>query len=406
MDLRALMASEFVLCVGTIEIRKNPSYLLDIWKLLIDAGRDTIPTLVFAGRKGWLVDDFFERLKGCDYLDGKVVLLHDLSDKGLEALYRGCLLTMFPSFEEGWGLPVGESLSHGKICLASDAGGIKEAGGAFADYIDPHNVRDGYARLTAYLDNPDLRARREKEIGADFVPRPWLEYAEGIMAVVKEQRKTPPAAPAITAVSLPANAFLAIGRNLTGTAKQAAGGHLSAESACISGWGAPQTKGMPALGPRSLLRFRSGLPEGSKATIIFRLVKSGIGPCRVRIRSGACDSQAITIAPGSGRAATLYCECGPDGLVTIVFERTDIGRLLSRKRSSWALAGLLYISPEELDGVRAGPPGEKRTARDLESSTRLAPSTVEYQNVRSRAAFLRTPDSRWPAATKSNDASP
>jgi glycosyltransferase involved in cell wall biosynthesis len=61
----------------------------------------------------------------------------DVTDVELDLLYRKCLLTMFPSFAEGWGLPVGESLAYGKISIASRAGAIPEVGGELSDYINP-----------------------------------------------------------------------------------------------------------------------------------------------------------------------------------------------------------------------------------------------------------------------------
>ena len=42
-------------CVGTIEARKNPTYLFNIWKTMVQSGRRNIPLLVFVGRLGWLV---------------------------------------------------------------------------------------------------------------------------------------------------------------------------------------------------------------------------------------------------------------------------------------------------------------------------------------------------------------
>jgi hypothetical protein len=53
------------------------------------------------------------------FLGGRIRLVHGISDPELLALYRGCLFSIFPSFTEGWGLPVGESLALGKPCLAS-----------------------------------------------------------------------------------------------------------------------------------------------------------------------------------------------------------------------------------------------------------------------------------------------
>jgi glycosyltransferase involved in cell wall biosynthesis len=69
--------------------------------------------------------------------------LHDVTDAELDLLYRKCMFTTFPSFAEGWGLPVGESLAHGKITICSPVGGIPEVGGELLDYIDPYNVSSG-----------------------------------------------------------------------------------------------------------------------------------------------------------------------------------------------------------------------------------------------------------------------
>ena len=76
-DLRlvaGITETDYVLCVGTIEVRKNPTYLFNIWRLMVRAGRANVPTLVFVGRRGWLVQDFMEQLKACNYLDGRIVV--------------------------------------------------------------------------------------------------------------------------------------------------------------------------------------------------------------------------------------------------------------------------------------------------------------------------------------------
>jgi glycosyltransferase involved in cell wall biosynthesis len=125
-----IIATDFVLCVGTLEVRKNPTYLFNVWKMLVRSGRSNIPQLVLAGRKGWLVQDFMDQLAACNHLGGRIVVVHSATDVELDWLYRKCMLTMFPSFVEGRGLPVGESLAHGKICLCSAVGGFQKRAGS------------------------------------------------------------------------------------------------------------------------------------------------------------------------------------------------------------------------------------------------------------------------------------
>jgi glycosyltransferase involved in cell wall biosynthesis len=113
-------AGSYALFVSTIEARKNHLLLFRVWRrMLDDMPRDSVPTLVFAGRVGWLVDDLMKQLENTDYLDRKICLIEDVSDAELASLYRGCRFTLFPSLYEGWGLPVTESLAFGKPCLVA-----------------------------------------------------------------------------------------------------------------------------------------------------------------------------------------------------------------------------------------------------------------------------------------------
>ncbi|HYP63761.1 MAG TPA: glycosyltransferase family 1 protein, partial [Acidocella sp.] len=100
-------AKTFALIVSTIEARKNHVLLFRIWReLLAVMPRDQVPTLVFAGRVGWLVADLMQQLENANWLDGKILLIEEPGDGELAALYEDCLFTLYPSLYEGWGLPV------------------------------------------------------------------------------------------------------------------------------------------------------------------------------------------------------------------------------------------------------------------------------------------------------------
>lgn len=154
----------FVLSVSTIEARKNHTYLLSIWKLFIEEGLDP-PDLVFVGRYGWRVADLMEQLRATNFMDGRVHVLHDLSDPELEQLYDACLFTAFPSFVEGWGLPIGESLAHGRPCVASNTSSMPEVGGDLVDYVDPYNLRNGIEVLRRMAFDSAYRAQARRLSG-------------------------------------------------------------------------------------------------------------------------------------------------------------------------------------------------------------------------------------------------
>ena len=97
-------AGSYALFVSTIEARKNHALLFRIWRqLLEDMKPEEVPTLVFAGRVGWMVGDLMHQIANTDHLNGKLVVIEDPTDTELAALYGGCLFTLFPSLYEGWG---------------------------------------------------------------------------------------------------------------------------------------------------------------------------------------------------------------------------------------------------------------------------------------------------------------
>jgi glycosyltransferase involved in cell wall biosynthesis len=185
--LAPLQHRPFVLSVSTIEARKNHSYLLSIWKLFIEEGLDP-PDLVFVGRYGWRVADLMEQLRATNFMDGRVHVLHDLSDGQLEQLYDACLFTAFPSFVEGWGLPVGESLAHGRPCVASNTSSIPEVGGDLVDYVDPYNLRHGIEVFRRMAFDATYRAQREEDIRKKFVPRTWQDVGSELLAKIARLR--------------------------------------------------------------------------------------------------------------------------------------------------------------------------------------------------------------------------
>ena len=147
--------------------------------------RERVPTLVFAGRVGWMVADLMQQLRNSNFLGGKIVLVEDPSDAELEQLYQGCLFTLFPSFHEGWGLPVTESLSFGRPCIISNATSLPEAGGALARYFDPDNATEATAIIRDVLLHPEAIPAWQERVVREFRPVPWRETAEAVLRVLQ-----------------------------------------------------------------------------------------------------------------------------------------------------------------------------------------------------------------------------
>lgn len=168
----------FVLLVATIEIRKNHLLMLNVWRRLIQRhGADCVPALVFLGRMGWRVESLMTELKASNYLDGKIVVAQDMSDVALDKAYRQALFTVFPSFCEGWGMPVSESLARGTFCVCSNATSLPEVGGDFVDYFDPTDEDAAFAAIERAIFDTKYLAARTENVRMQYQPASWENCA-------------------------------------------------------------------------------------------------------------------------------------------------------------------------------------------------------------------------------------
>lgn len=168
--ITSLEKGNFILCVGTIEVRKNHQLLYAAYKLGLAEGK-SLPKLVIVGGKGWYTHDILyafdydPQMKDLAFIGGR-------SDQELEWLYENCKFTIYPSVYEGWGLPIAESLARGKICVASNTSSMTEIAGELIDYFNPYDSRDCLEKITKYLEDNALR-QKEKEIQSKYKLHPW-----------------------------------------------------------------------------------------------------------------------------------------------------------------------------------------------------------------------------------------
>jgi glycosyltransferase involved in cell wall biosynthesis len=135
-------------------------------------------------------------LAASDYLGGMIEHRPGLSDAELDVAYHHCQFTLFPSLAEGWGLPVAESLAHGKFCLASNRTSIPEVGGDLIDYFDPSDDDDVVAKIERLLFEPGYLAAREARLRTEYCPGTWADCARSVVLQLEPHAATASAAPA------------------------------------------------------------------------------------------------------------------------------------------------------------------------------------------------------------------
>jgi glycosyltransferase involved in cell wall biosynthesis len=162
----------FLLCVGTVEARKNHMVLYFMVREAIRRG-DNLPPIVIAGKHGWLADNFIYLVNNDQVISKKIIFLPDGTDRELAWLFQNCLLTLYPSFYEGWGLPIAESLFYGKLCLSSNASSMPEIAGDLIDYYSPNSPDEILDSIVKYLKDPQLLKKKEADIKQKYVPTGW-----------------------------------------------------------------------------------------------------------------------------------------------------------------------------------------------------------------------------------------
>jgi glycosyltransferase involved in cell wall biosynthesis len=173
-----------VLCVGTHEPRKNHLAVLHAAEVLWREGVQF--SLTFVSGRSWASDDVYRTIARLQAIGRPVETASGIDDDLLWAAYRVAHCTVFPSLEEGFGLPVAESLAVGTPVVTSDFGSMREiapAGGTlFVDPRDDASIVDGLRRL---LTDAELHARLSAE-ARTYEPRTWNTYADEAWAALVE----------------------------------------------------------------------------------------------------------------------------------------------------------------------------------------------------------------------------
>lgn len=173
----------FILCVGTIEARKNHAILYNVVKLATQKGLE-IPQIIIIGRVGWMAQETLRNITVDPDVKNKIMVLNEVTDNQKLWFFKNCLFTIYPSFYEGWGLPIVESLFNGKLCLCSNTSSMPEAGENYAEYFSPYDAREILNKILIYTNKENLE-KKEREISKRR-PIEWDESYKNFVLALRE----------------------------------------------------------------------------------------------------------------------------------------------------------------------------------------------------------------------------
>lgn len=186
---------EYILYTGGSDERKNLSRLVQAYAGIPPEVRAGV-TLVLAGRAhAPHVAQLRELALELGLPERELLFTGYVTDEELVALYNECLFFVFPSWHEGFGLPVLEAMACGAAVLASDASSIKEIATEKSALFDPLDVNSIRIKLEEFLGNRDaltpLRRyslQRAKAFSWDLVADRFLDACEAVGALHQRRR--------------------------------------------------------------------------------------------------------------------------------------------------------------------------------------------------------------------------
>lgn len=116
--------------------------------------------------------------------EGLISILNHVSDADLNYLYEKAKFCVFPSFYEGWGLPVGEALAKGKAIICSSTGSLPEVGGRYVLYADPWSPSEWAKCIYMLTSDPEYLRKIEADVISGYKPYQWNASALSFSTVI------------------------------------------------------------------------------------------------------------------------------------------------------------------------------------------------------------------------------
>lgn len=173
---------DYIIFVGTLQPRKNIERLIEAFSL-VRSKVDNL-SLVIVGKKGWLYDSIFQKVKNLN-LESRVVFTDYVPQSDLPPLISGAKLYVLPSLYEGFGIPVVEAQACGVPVVVSNVSSLPEVVGESGILVDPNNTKliaAGIQKITSSPKPAEDLSRKGLENAKRFS---WQKCAQETLQVLE-----------------------------------------------------------------------------------------------------------------------------------------------------------------------------------------------------------------------------
>lgn len=168
-----LMDEPYFVILGTIEPRKNHLFLLHLWRSLVAETKGAAPKLVVIGQRGWECEQAVDMLDRCDALKGVVIERPRCSDTELATWLHHARALLFPTFAEGFGIPLVEALSLGTPAIVSDLPVFREIAADIPEYMGPLDGAGWRRMILDYASRDSQRRAAQLARIQGYAPPSW-----------------------------------------------------------------------------------------------------------------------------------------------------------------------------------------------------------------------------------------
>ena len=182
----APLEQPYFVFVSTIEPRKNHLMILQLWEKLVMQSGTAAPRLVIIGQRGWDFEEVTALLDNSALLKGTVLEVSRCSDVEMVSYLQHSQALLFPSFTEGYGMPVVEALTLGVPVIASNLAVFREFAGNIPDYIDVLDHAAWFRVISDFTHANSLMRQAQLQRLEGYQAPTWQQHFEKVDALLAE----------------------------------------------------------------------------------------------------------------------------------------------------------------------------------------------------------------------------